>query len=153
MPNSPVFFYCLNLSLLPGHLSINLLREPLLSPGPTTIFSISKAPTYLGLSLLCAPHLFLALSYLLVSEASFSLSLSLLCLSTFSLISWISCSARLFFPPHSLSYLPCTPFPCILISVGLSCLSLSPCAPYLSIPCLHNSFLASNLFMFSLVPL
>lgn len=57
-----------------------------------------------------------------------------------------------FFLPLSLSYLPHTPFPCSLISVRVSGLSLFG-IPHIcqSIPCLYNYFLASNLFMFSLV--
>lgn len=132
-------------------------ESTLLPSGLTTIFPISMALTYLDIFLLRASHLFLALSYHLVSEASFSLSLFLLCLSTFSLRSWISCSTILLFRPPSLSLSHIClahlflAFSYQLVSVAFLSLSFSMLHICLSIPCRYNSFLASNLFMFSLV--
>lgn len=129
LPRTPVPFYCLNLSPLPDHLSINLPREPLLSPCPVTIFSYSQAPTYLGLFLLYVPNLFSALSYLLVSETSFSF-ISLPIMSLNLRFAWLY---RGSFPP-SLSHISLAHLStCILISVGLGCLSLCLRDPYLSI--------------------
>ena len=162
--SSPLLLICLSLCLAPlslsivsilllspDHLSINLLsRYLLLPPDPATLFSVSKAPTYLGLSLLLAPCLFLALSYRLVSEASFFISFVLLCLSTFpfSTLDLLLYQATL--SPAS----PVSASDTLSLHSGISWsqlpLSLSVLHIRGSIPCLCNSFLASNLFMFSL---
>lgn len=103
-------------SILLIFLSIKTLREP---------------PQFLP----SLPHtalLFLALSYLLVSEASFPLSIFLLRLSTFSLHSRISCSIRVLFSPSPLSVISALHTFALYSHIGWSqwlfSLSLSPCS-------------------------
>lgn len=80
------------------------------------------------------PPPFLCSLLSLWSWRPFFLSLLPLSLPTSALHSWKpDCSNRALFSPLLLSvlYLPSTPFTCILISVGLSCLSLCLWDPYL----------------------
>ena len=144
LSGSPVSSYCLDLSLLPDHLSINLLWEPLLPPGFNTICPVSVALKYLGLSS-CFPPFPCSFISPGLRGLFRSISLQVFLLS-------LHAPASPAAPP--LSYLPCTPFPCMVLSEGLSGLSLSLHSSYLFlIASLYDFFLASNLFMFPLVPL
>lgn len=123
----PCHFLCLNPSLLLNHLSIKLVWEPLLIPGPAITSPIPMNPTYVGLSLFLslfwAPHFLLALLYRSVS-GDCSLSLYLICLSTFLLHGWISCFTRLLFSSLSHICLPHIFLKFFYCSVSVAFLSL-----------------------------
>ena len=141
LPGSSVSFYCLNLSPLPDHLSINLLREPPLCPCPFTIFPISIAPTYLGLSQPHSPPF--PCSPISFSLRGLFLFICLRIMPSYFLFAPLDLLLYLLSPPPSLAPI-CLAHLFLAFSnqlVSVAFLSLSPC--YISVYLSHVSMTLS----------
>lgn len=155
LARSLVSVHCLNLSPLPDHLSINLIQGPLLPylPAPFTpspwLPRLQACLVFTLLTFSVLPHI----SWSQRPLSSFFKSLFPLCFSTSSLLFWIFCSCRVVFrAPSLISALRSCPAIFISRCRWQFSLAFHLNAPYPSIPPFRDSFLASYLFMFSLVP-